>query len=326
MRLGFIGGYGHHYLRAALDDADCDVKAVAIAPGRNDAEPTRQRFADDLGSATWYDDAAALLDEFKPDVVNVGTMYAHNAKAILVALERGIPVVSDKPIAATWDDLAAVREAAGDGGTVLTEFEFRARSDFRAAAEAVRRGNIGDPVLATAQKSYRFGVRPDFYRRREDYGSTMLWVASHGIDALCFVTDQQLTGVVGMHGNVSRPDYDTMEDHCAATFSFVGGGTGIVHADLLRPSGMKTHGDDRLRLVGSNGILEVRDERCVLTTHDQETRDITDSVQPRPLHRELLAAALEGDGTWFSTATSLETAAYLLHARDAADTGQAINF
>lgn len=320
MRIAFIGGYGHHYLRAAVDDAACGVEAVAFAPGHADADETRQRF-DAADNAAWYDDVSSMLDDFEPDVVNVGTVYAHNAKPIIEVLRRGLPVVSDKPIAASWDDLAAIRGAAGDDGVVLTEFDFRCRPDFRAAADSVRRGDIGDPVLATAQKSYRFGQRPDFYRRREDYGSTMLWVASHAIDALRFVAARPLTHVTAAHGNVSRPDYGQMEDHCSAAFSFVGGGTGLVHADFLRPAGAPTHGDDRLRIAGAEGVIEVRDGRCVLMVRDESPRDITDAVKPRPLHRELLAAALEGDDAWFGTAASLETAAYLLHARDAADCG-----
>src|SRR4029078_4948767 len=131
---------------------------------------------------------------------------------------------------------------------VLTEFDFRARAIFRAARHAVRDGRIGVPVLAPAQKSYRFATRPDWYKDRDRYGGTMLWVASHGIDAIRFVTDRKILAAVGRGGNVSRPKLGSMEEYVTAIFELEGGGSGIVHADYYRPDKAPTHGDDRLRV------------------------------------------------------------------------------
>jgi len=315
-RLAFVGGFGHHYLRAALDDPALNIEAVAACPGYGDAEPTRKSFAD----ASWFDSLDDLLASFSPTVVNLGTMYARQGPLIAQALRAGVPVVADKPIAGTWDDLHAIEAAANEtGAAVITEFDFRARPCFVAAAAAVRDGKIGAVAMATAQKSYRFGNRPDFYKRRADYGSTLLWVASHGIDALRFVTGLPFTDVAAQHANVTRPDYGEMEDHCAALYTLGDKATGLVHADFLRPAAAPTHGDDRLRVVGSKGQLDVRDERCVLITHDHSPQDITDSASPRPLHHELLAAALGEAESPFSTAHSLELARVLLSTRDAAD-------
>ena len=322
MRLAFVGGYGHFYLSAATGSAG----AVAVASDGVDTEAARKRHASLLDAgAAWYDSPVELFDAFGPDIVNVGAVYAHNGSVAVEALRRGVRVVSDKPIAADWPTLSAIREAAGEDGVALTEFDFRSKATFRAAAEAVKAGEIGDVVLATAQKSYKFGTRPDFYRRREDYGSTILWIASHGIDGVRFVTGQRLVSVTGRHGNVSQPTYgDSFEDHCVTTFALEGGASAVVHADLCRPKAAASHGDDRLRVVGSRGVVEVRDDRCVLTTHDQPETDITDRVGATPLHEALLAAASDGDTTWYSTNETLKTAAVLLAARDAADTGQSV--
>src|SRR5439155_13084755 len=173
---------------------------------------------------------------------------------------------------------------------LLTEFDFRARATFRAARQAVRDGRIGNPVLATGQKSYRFATRPDWYKDRERYGGTMLWVASHGIDAIRFVTDRKIVAVVGRGGNISRPQFGSMEEYVAVLLELEGGGSGVVHADYYRPDKTPTHGDDRLRVAGLRGIVEVREGRCVLLGEDGVEQDITDSVPARPMHVELLAA------------------------------------
>lgn len=330
LRLGFIGGFGHHYLRGALSDPDLTIEALAVAGDGREPDAARGKFKDLLDRATWFDDPVAMFDAFRPTVVSIGGVYAHNSGIIVEALRRGVAVVADKPIAATWKALDALREAASDGNkALLTEFDFRSRATFRAARAAVEAGEIGDVVLATAQKSYRFGEpgsRPDFYRRREDYGSTMLWIASHGIDAIRFTTGLRFRTVAGAHGNLSKPDYAAMEDHCAALFTMERGATGVVHADYLRPAAADTHGDDRLRIAGGRGVIEIRGDRCLITTHDRPERDATDSATPAPMHRELLDAALRGDTRWYGTEASLETATALLAARDAADTGRVVTW
>lgn len=326
MKLGFIGGNGHHYLKGALEDTSLGVEQVAFASDGQDADAAK-RAGERWPESQWFDDANEMLDRFKPDFVNVGAIYAHNGDWVAACMERDIPVVSDKPIAGNWAQLERLRELAGDGKRiVVTEFDFRSRPEFRAARQAVAEGLLGEIVLATAQKSYRFGAsRPSWYADREQYTGTILWVASHGIDAIRFATGVRLKAVAGRHGNLAKPDYGDMEDHTANLFALENGGTGLVHADFLRAAKAPTHGDDRLRLIGSLGQLEVRDGVCRLCTHEQEERDITSSVSVEPIHRELLAA-LRGESTdLYSTAHSLEMAAVLLASRDAADRQEMID-
>ena len=321
MRLAFIGGFGHHYLRGALGDASTSVdRPVAVAPSGPE-DDRAEEVAHRLGDARFYRDARELFDDFKPQIVSVGATFGRNGDFADEALERDIPVVSDKPVAATWQQFERLQKAIGANSkrVLLTEFDFRSRPEFRAAREVVRTGRIGTPVLATAQKSYRFGNRPKWYADRNLYAGTMLWIAAHAIDAIWFSTGKKLIAVTGRQGNVTRADFPTMEDHCAALFELEGGGTGIAHADYFRPDKAKTHGDDRLRVAGSGGVVEVRDAKCVLINNDGGEQDVTNLVTTKPIHEELLAAARGESADLYSTAASMEIAAVLLHARDAAD-------
>lgn len=319
MRLAFIGGCGHHYLRQAMDDPPLGVTSVAVSGDGHDDAAAR-RFAEQLDNATWFDEPAAMLDTFRPDIVSVGAVYGHNAAMAGLALQRDLPVISDKPVAASWAQLDRLNSLLrGTQRVLLTEFDFRSRACFRAARQAVAVGRIGQPVLATAQKSYRFGRRPRWYAEREDYGGTMLWIASHGIDAIRFVTDLPMCRVYGRSGNLSRSDRGSFEDHVVAMFELEGGATGIVHADFLRPTAAPSHGDDRLRVAGTDGLVEVRDGRCTLMTTAVGPCDITDEAVVEPMHRELLAAVRDGGSAYYSTAATLELAAVMLAARDAAD-------
>jgi hypothetical protein len=97
-----------------------------------------------------------------------------------------------------------------------------------------------------------------------------------------------------------------------------GGAPAIAHADYNRPAKAPTHGDDRLRVMGACGCVEVRDERCVLITDTQAPVDITDEGGQPDASAELLAA-LRGDTSLYGTAQSLEMARVMLACRDAAD-------
>ena len=267
-----------------------------------------------------YDDPIKLLEEYKPYVVGIGAIYGHTGDFVITAIEHGVTkIVSDKPIAATWEKLERLRKLTREHNvTLLTEFDFHSRAEFRVARELVRSGQVGQPVLITVQKSYRFNTRPQWYADRSLYTGTMLWVASHGIDAIRFVTEKPVVRVIGRQGNISQPAYGSMEDHCMAMFELAGGASAIVHADFLRPAKAPTHGDDRFRLAGTKGVIEIRDRKCIVVGPDGE-KDLTDTIHPQPMHLELLAALEGKTQDLYSTQSSIETAALLLHARDAAD-------
>ena len=79
-------------------------------------------------------------------------------------------------------------------------------------------------------------------------------------------------------------------------FELDGGGTGIVHADFYRPDKTATHGDDRLRVAGTQGVVEVRAGRCLLLANDGAEQDLTESVPSRPMHAEFIQFGADHDG------------------------------
>jgi predicted dehydrogenase len=323
MKIAFIGGLGHHYLRGLLPPAQTPVPMEFACAGDGHDDLAAKKWAEANHVSRWFDSPDALYTQFEPDAVSVGSIYARNSELTAQALEKNIPVVSDKPIATTWQQLDRLKQLTDDRARiVLTEFDFRCRPDFRAAQAAIAAGKIGQVILVSAQKSYRFGTRPKWYADRAQYGGTLLWIASHAIDATEWVTGRKIRRAVGHQGNLSHPEYGTMEDHLSVLLELENGGTGVVHADFLRPAAAATHGDDRMRVAGSEGVVEVRDGRCKLITKDAGETDITESVVVRPIHLELLAALRGEKSEWFSTEQSMEMAETLLSARDATDEGK----
>lgn len=329
LRIAIVGGRGHQSLIPAVG-AGTHSRLVAVAADGCDEAAKEWMNAEAAKGATYYESYEKMLDEVRPDVVSIGSQPACAAPIILAALRRGVQVVSDKPIANSDAELEQIRQllAANPKLNVLTEFVMRMQAPFLAMREAVRSGKIGEPVLIQGQKSYRFGAsRPDYYKSRRTYPGTILFVGSHLIDLGWWVTGVEYAAVQGaVQGNVGRKDYGTFEDHAAVVFKLKNGGAAVMNMDYLRPAAALTHGDDRLRVAGTQGVIEVREDKCTLITHDQRPTELAVGGHDNRKPALELFATLRGKGTGaFSNAESLYLARVLLKAREAADTGKTVS-
>ncbi len=306
MKIGIVGGYGHasvaHYPDATL---------VWSLDGYDDAVSRR------AGSATVYPSLEAMIAAESPDLVYIGTVYGQNGMLAVRALEQGVSVVCEKPMAADETTLERLRELTATGERrIISEFAMRWSPAFVKAWELITGGVIGEPVLVQAQKSYKFGAsRPEFYKTRELFGGIIPWVAMHAIDFASWCTGLPYEGVTSAsHGNRCFPDYPEMEDYAALMLRLQGDVPCVITADFLRPSGASTHGDDRLRVTGTHGVAEVIGARLTLTTADGEEQwelpvneasqkrcavDLVESAMGRP-------AAISMDDSFRITAIALK--------------------
>ncbi len=225
-----------------------------------------------------YDGYEEMLDREKPDVVGVCLPYYQNAAASIAAAARGCHVITEKPVATNLADYARLLDTVVSSGVRLTAMHnMRMMPVFRALHDAVRGGRIGEPILATGQKSYKFGAgRPWFYKREETYGGTIPWVGIHALDYIRYTTGLSYTDVFAYQGNRDHPDYPGFQDYAGMTLRFDNGGAAMINIDYLRPETAPTHGDDRLRVIGSEGVVEIKDlaTRVELITQSEEPVDL----------------------------------------------------
>jgi predicted dehydrogenase len=278
LRVGLIGTIGHiRYVLdgiPALEGVDLVAAAKAIPEDDLKSASNHPAFSD---QTTCYEDWREMLDKEDLDIVSVCRPYPMNAEASIAALERNIHVISEKPVATDLESLARLEEAVQKSEARLTAmFGMRFGPAFQAVRKAVGQGMIGQPALATGQKSYKFGTRPEFFRERETYGGSILWVAVHAIDYVRWAAGVEYTQVAALHGNLIKTEYPGCEDHGGILFKLSNGGTGMVNLDYLRPSTAPTHGDDRLRIIGSEGVVEVTEcgDRAVLIQEGEGPVDL----------------------------------------------------
>jgi len=260
LRVGVIGTDGHTGVVLGSIPGLPGVELTAFAKSRPDDDVSGLKRNKAFTEKTRiFDQFERMLEEVELDVVGVFLPYYRNAKASMAAAGKGIHVVSEKPVATTLADLAALKQAVSESKVRLTSLmNMRCFPPYRAARKAVSDGLIGEPILLTSQKSYRFGAsRPWFYKDLETYGGTIPWAGIHAIDYMRWVSGREYVRVSAWHGNKDHPDYPGFQDHAGVLFKLDNGGTAMANLDYLRPATAPTHGDDRLRIAGSEGVLEV---------------------------------------------------------------------
>src|SRR5205085_2635356 len=150
-------------------------------------------------------------------------------------------------------------------------------STYRALKQAVDSGAVGQVAQISAQKSYKLGEREEWMRHHSSYGGTIPYIAVHMVDLMRFSSGREMVSAVSFQGRVGHPELGEMENTTATIFSLDNGGTAALHMDYLRPETAPTHGDDRLRLAGTKGVVEYQESTGVtLVTEKEKPRLVTD--------------------------------------------------
>lgn len=184
LRVGLIGTDGHTSVLLGSIPHLSGVELTAFAKSLPDDDASAMKRNKAFTERTRiYDRFEKMLEEEELDVVGVCLPYYRNAEASIAAARRGIHIVSEKPVATTLEDLAALKKAVTQSKVRLTSMmNMRCFPPYRAARQAVQDGLIGEPILMTSQKSYRFGAaRPWFYKDMKTYGGTIPWAGIHSI-------------------------------------------------------------------------------------------------------------------------------------------------
>lgn len=205
-----------------------------------------------------YHNLEEMLRIGKPDILVVDGRFTERYEAEKAALLRGIHVYADKPIAVKLDELADLYGHVKKSGKILWAMD-TVRYDpwYYTAKLLVEGGEIGRVRMVNCQKSYRLGKRLPFYRERRYYGGTIPWVTIHSIDMIRMVTGKEMLSAYSQQSRAYNCGYGEMEMITTSCFEMEEDILATVSTDYYRPENTHSHDDDRMRVVGTEGILEV---------------------------------------------------------------------
>jgi predicted dehydrogenase len=111
-----------------------------------------------------FDNLERMLDQVKPDFLDIATRPEHHLAMLRIAAERKLPVICQKPMAPSWDGcLEMVRVAENAKIPFMIHENWRWQPWYRVIAAEMANGALGAPITYTFRTRKRDGVGPEPY-------------------------------------------------------------------------------------------------------------------------------------------------------------------
>ena len=223
-----VGLIGREHVKLVESNRGTTLAAIV------DIAPEAEAYARQRGVA-FYPHYERMLDEVQPDGAIVALPNTLHLQAGLACIRRRIPVLVEKPIAATVASaLALVTAAEASGVPILVGHHRRHSPDMREARAAIVRGDLGEIVAVNGLCLVR---KHDSYFeaewRRRPGGGPLLINAIHDIDCLRFLCGE-IESVQAIASSQAR-GFD-VEDTAAVLLRFENGALGTFLLSDAVPS------------------------------------------------------------------------------------------
>jgi predicted dehydrogenase len=201
--LGNIGSYHADFLR--------EVESAELVAGLDVDATARRTFAEEYGVET-YEDRGDLFSEV--DAVIVTTPNRFHEEYAVGALEAGLDVLLEKPLAHTVESAERIAEAARDAeGICMVGFNNRFSNPVEVLKHDLRAGRYGDVTHVEANYVRRRGIpgRGSWFTSKEVAGGgALIDIGVHAIDlALYFLDFPEVVEVSG----TTRAEFGGREDY-----------------------------------------------------------------------------------------------------------------
>jgi len=254
------GYFSQFHLLGWRNIAEAECAALA------DRDPaTAQAMAQRFGVPRHFDALEAMLDAVQPALLDIVTPPPTHRAFVAAALERGIPVICQKPFGADFADAEAMTAHAAHAGVPLIVHEnVRWSPWYREAKRLIEAGRLGALHSVAFRLRPGDGQGPRAYLDRQPYFQAMprflvRETAIHWIDTFRFLMGE--VRAVSAHLRRINPVI-AGEDAAAIVFEFDGGATGLFDGNRLNDhvatNPRRTMGEAWLE--GAAGVLRLDGE------------------------------------------------------------------
>lgn len=221
----------------------------------------------------WYDDYAAMMDNEQLDAVVVTTPHSLHAEPVLAALERGLPVLNEKPMATSFDDCRQMVETAERKGLILMNLPYDLNPALLTALRYINEETIGKVTGAEVQLNIPGPPRDNwYYNRAVSHGGAILDCMVYPISRLVALLGpaQSVTAEVNtlipnrIVGGGKRIHSD-VDDNATAIVEFAQG----QHA-VVRTLWGTSFSQNNTLIFGRKGTVALNDSGFPLVIHSPE--------------------------------------------------------
>jgi UDP-N-acetylglucosamine 3-dehydrogenase len=253
IRLGLIGCgtiAEEEHLPAFATMADVEIAALADIDARRLAY-----MGDKYCVAARYRDYRAMLAAEHLDAVSICTPNYVHASMTIDCCRAGASVLVEKPAATSMAEIARMKAAAAKAGViVMVEQTHRFIPINEKARQIVRSGALGRIVgfrgtVRSGGPAYWAPKSKWFFTKSEAFGGVLADTGIHLIDALRWITGQEIARVQGFTANM-RGKGD-VEDAASITFETAAGVVGVLDMSWNQQPGVFNY-----QIFGSEGFIE----------------------------------------------------------------------
>lgn len=203
IRLGVIGHGGRvsSFIKDNMRALEPDARVAGIVdPDRAGAT---ERLAEcDRRDVVFYDDLDALVRQARPDALMIGTRCNLHTPYAIQALQYGLPLFLEKPVAINMAQALALEAAwAQRPCPTLVSFPLRTSPLCELAHETLRQDAVGRPehILATNYVPYGTVYFDHFYRDFATTQGLFIQKATHDFDYICYLMGEPIVRIAAMH-------------------------------------------------------------------------------------------------------------------------------
>lgn len=177
-------------------------------------------------------------------------------------MKHGKDYLVDKPGITTLEQLAEVRHVQKETRriySIMYSERFENQATVR-AGELIKAGAIGKVIQTINIAPHQMApkTRPEWFFDTKYFGGIITDIGSHQFDQYLYFTGTTKAEIVASQtGNVNHPQYPKLEDFGDIVMRG-NGGMGYIRLDWFTPDGLKSWGDGRLTILGTDGYIEVR--------------------------------------------------------------------
>jgi predicted dehydrogenase len=242
-----------------------------------------------------------ILEDSSIQLIVSASIPVDRAPLGIQVMKHGKDFMVDKPGIITLEQLAEVRKVQQETKriySIMYSERFENRATVK-AGELVKAGAIGNVIQTIGLGPHRINLksRPEWFFDKKYFGGIICDIGSHQCDQFLFFTGStQAEVLASQFGNVHYPQYPNFEDFGDMTVQG-NGGTGYIRVDWFTPDGLKSWGDGRLTILGTEGYIELRKNvdiagreggnHLFLVDH-KETRYFDCSKEPLPYGGQLI--------------------------------------
>ncbi len=239
LRIGLVGlgSMGRNHVRVVSGHPETRLAAVADPDSGAVAAVTAQ------SGAVGYADPMAMIAEAGLDGVIIAAPTTFHGPLAHAAIARGLPVLVEKPLAATHAEALAIAAAGREAGVpVQVGHVERYNPAVLRLGDLLREGWLTKIYAIVSRRAGPFPARI------RDVGVTVD-LATHDADMLSWVAGERPTRV---YAELAQRKHDSHEDLLFGLLHFPSGASGMLDVNWLTPAKRR-----QLVVVGEEGMFEL---------------------------------------------------------------------